>query len=54
MDNNVYIVTSTATGDQLIIDAANDADTILAALAVIGGTPRTIFTTHQHYDHWQA
>ena len=25
MDNNVYIVTSAATGDQLIIDAANDA-----------------------------
>ena len=54
MDNNVYIVTSTATGDQLIIDAANDTDTILAALAVIGGRPRMIFTTHQHYDHWQA
>ena len=54
MDNNVYIVTSAATGDQLIIDAANDADTIRGVLDELDGTPRTIFTTHQHYDHWQA
>nr|HQV16733.1 MBL fold metallo-hydrolase [Gordonia sp. (in: high G+C Gram-positive bacteria)] len=37
MDNNVYIVTSRATGDQLIIDAANDADRILATVAATGG-----------------
>ncbi|MGV9672353.1 MBL fold metallo-hydrolase [Gordonia sp. NPDC003504] len=54
MDNNAYIVTSTATGDQLIIDAANDADTILAVLAQLGGTPKLIVTTHRHFDHWQA
>ncbi|MFT4127261.1 MAG: MBL fold metallo-hydrolase [Gordonia sp. (in: high G+C Gram-positive bacteria)] len=54
MDNNVYVVTSATTGEQLIIDAANDADTILAVLAELGGTPRLLFTTHQHYDHWQA
>lgn len=54
MDNNVYIVTSTTTGDQLIIDAANDAPTILALLDELPGEPRMIFTTHQHYDHWQA
>ncbi|MBD0860250.1 MBL fold metallo-hydrolase [Gordonia sp. zg691] len=54
MDNNVYVVTSRATGDQLIIDAANDADTITAVLQSIEGTPKLIFTTHQHFDHWQA
>lgn len=54
MDNNTYIVTSAATGDQLIIDAANDADVILAVRSELGGTPRLIFTTHRHFDHWQA
>ncbi|MDH3016815.1 MBL fold metallo-hydrolase [Gordonia alkanivorans] len=54
MDNNVYVVTSKATGDQLIIDAANDADTIIATLDAIGGKPALIFTTHQHFDHVQA
>lgn len=54
MDNNVYVVTSTATGDQLIIDAANDADRILDLVNAVPGTPRLIFTTHRHFDHWQA
>ena len=54
MDNNVYLVTSTATGDQLIIDAANDASTILGAVTESGGKPQLIMTTHGHYDHWQA
>jgi glyoxylase-like metal-dependent hydrolase (beta-lactamase superfamily II) len=54
MDNNVYVITSRATGDQLIIDAANDADTITGVLSAVGGTPKLIFTTHQHFDHWQA
>ena len=54
MDNNVYIVTSKATGDQLIIDAANDAETIIATLDAIGGKPALIFTTPQHFDHDQA
>ncbi|MGV9795187.1 MBL fold metallo-hydrolase [Gordonia sp. NPDC003422] len=54
MDNNVYVVTSRATGDQLIIDAANDGDTIAALLEQLPGTPALIFTTHQHFDHWQA
>ncbi|MFW0793035.1 MBL fold metallo-hydrolase [Gordonia sp. CPCC 205515] len=54
MDNNVYVITSTATGDQLIIDAANDADRILDLVDAVPGTPRLIFTTHRHFDHWQA
>ncbi|SIS23858.1 MBL fold metallo-hydrolase [Williamsia sterculiae] len=54
MDNNTYLVTCRSTGDQLLIDAANDADRILALLDAVPGTLRLIFTTHQHPDHWQA
>jgi glyoxylase-like metal-dependent hydrolase (beta-lactamase superfamily II) len=52
MDNNAYLLRCRATGDALLIDAANDADRLLE---VIGDAPlRTIITTHQHADHWQA
>lgn len=54
MDNNVYVVTDSATGDQLIIDAANDAGDILTVVRALPGTPRLLMTTHQHFDHWQA
>lgn len=54
MDNNVYIITCAATGKQLVIDAANDAERILAVVEELPGTPELIFTTHQHPDHWQA
>lgn len=54
MDNNVYVVTDGATGEQLVIDAANDADDVLALLDELPGTPAMIVTTHQHPDHWQA
>ncbi len=54
MDNNVYIVTDRDTGDQLIIDAANEPEQILQVVRASAGTPRLIFTTHQHFDHWQA
>jgi glyoxylase-like metal-dependent hydrolase (beta-lactamase superfamily II) len=52
MDNNAYLLRCTSTGDLLLIDAANDASTLLA---LIGGKPLArIVTTHQHWDHWQA
>ena len=52
MDNNAYLLRSTGTGELLLIDAANDADTLLG---LVGGTPlATIVTTHQHWDHWAA
>lgn len=54
MDNNVYVITCTETGDQLLVDAANDADDILGLVAALPGTLRLILTTHQHFDHWQA
>jgi glyoxylase-like metal-dependent hydrolase (beta-lactamase superfamily II) len=51
-DNNAYLLRCASTGEALLIDAANDADRLLA---LIGEVPLTaIVTTHQHGDHWQA
>jgi glyoxylase-like metal-dependent hydrolase (beta-lactamase superfamily II) len=56
MDNNAYLLTCRATNEALLIDAAADP----ARLSdLIGHGPdrptlRTIVTTHQHADHWQA
>ncbi len=52
MDNNTYLLECTATGDALLIDAANEADRILEL--VNGVSLRRIVTTHRHGDHWQA
>jgi glyoxylase-like metal-dependent hydrolase (beta-lactamase superfamily II) len=50
MDNNAYLLSSG--GELLLIDAANDAATLLA---LIGDRQlNTIVTTHRHPDHWQA
>jgi glyoxylase-like metal-dependent hydrolase (beta-lactamase superfamily II) len=52
MDNNAYLLTSTDTGEAVLIDAANEAGRLLELL---GGRPLArIITTHQHFDHWQA
>lgn len=51
-DNNAYLLRCTATGEGLLIDAAAEADRLLA---LISDPPvRSIVTTHQHGDHWQA
>jgi glyoxylase-like metal-dependent hydrolase (beta-lactamase superfamily II) len=51
-DNNAYLLRCTATGEQLLIDAANEPDRLLS---VIGdGGLATIVTTHRHPDHWYA
>jgi glyoxylase-like metal-dependent hydrolase (beta-lactamase superfamily II) len=54
MHNNVYLVTCTASGEQLLIDAADDAHRCL--LLVREGTGRLdhLVTTHQHWDHVRA
>ena len=52
MDNNAYLLRDTQTGEQALIDAANDASTLIE---LIGDVPlATIITTHQHWDHWGA
>jgi glyoxylase-like metal-dependent hydrolase (beta-lactamase superfamily II) len=50
MDNNAYLLS--AGGEQLLIDAANDAGTLLDLIGETG--LRTVVTTHRHGDHWQA
>lgn len=54
MDNNAYLLRCERTGDQVLIDAANDADTLLQLIEHNGGQLRRVITTHQHGDHWQA
>jgi len=52
MDNNAYVLRCRDSGLELLIDAAAEADRILA---VCGEGPLArIVTTHQHRDHWQA
>jgi glyoxylase-like metal-dependent hydrolase (beta-lactamase superfamily II) len=51
MDNNAYLLRCRDTGAQLLIDAANDAPTLLR---LVNGVLDTVVTTHRHADHWQA
>lgn len=52
MDNNAYLLRCRVTGEQLLVDAANDAGRLLG---LIGGAGlSTVVTTHQHRDHWYA
>ena len=54
MDNNVYLVTCTNTGKTLLIDAANDAENLVALVREHAPDVALIVTSHQHFDHWQA
>jgi len=52
MDNNVYVVSCTATGRSLLIDVADRAPRLLEALA--GTDPLAAVLTHGHWDHIRA
>jgi len=52
MDNNAYLLTCKATGQRLLVDAANDAERLLELVG--DGGLSTVVTTHQHQDHWFA
>ncbi|HZQ33189.1 MAG TPA: MBL fold metallo-hydrolase [Mycobacterium sp.] len=54
MDNNAYLVTCSETGETLLIDAANDADDLVALIREHAPKLSLIVTSHQHFDHWQA
>ncbi|MGW7289793.1 MBL fold metallo-hydrolase [Streptomyces sp. NPDC054847] len=52
MDNNAYLLRCRATGEQLLIDAAADPDTLLQLIG--DDSIAAVVTTHRHGDHWQA
>jgi glyoxylase-like metal-dependent hydrolase (beta-lactamase superfamily II) len=52
MDNNAYLLTCRRNGDTLLIDAAEEADVLLALLP--DGKLGQVLTTHRHGDHWGA
>jgi glyoxylase-like metal-dependent hydrolase (beta-lactamase superfamily II) len=54
MDNNAYLITCSATGETLLIDAANDAAVLLELVERYAPTLSLIVTSHQHPDHWLA
>ena len=50
--NNVFIVRCRATGDALLVDAANEHELLLECASALG--VRSIVETHGHSDHIQA
>jgi glyoxylase-like metal-dependent hydrolase (beta-lactamase superfamily II) len=50
MDNNAYLLRCRRTGEQLLIDAANEPDRLLELVG--DGGLATVVTTHRHQDHW--
>lgn len=52
MSNNCYLLRCTSTGEQLLVDAAAEPETLLPLIGEAG--LRTVVTTHQHWDHHRA
>ncbi|MCW2767181.1 MAG: fold metallo-hydrolase, partial [Nocardioides sp.] len=52
MSNNCYLLRCASTGDQVLIDAAAEPETLLPLIGDPGLT--TVITTHQHWDHHRA
>jgi glyoxylase-like metal-dependent hydrolase (beta-lactamase superfamily II) len=54
MANNAYLLACRATGEQLLVDAADEAPLLLRLVAEGPGPLRTVVTTHRHQDHHRA
>jgi glyoxylase-like metal-dependent hydrolase (beta-lactamase superfamily II) len=54
MSNNAYLLRDPATGEGLLIDAANEADRLHELVRLGGPAVSAVLTTHQHRDHWEA
>jgi glyoxylase-like metal-dependent hydrolase (beta-lactamase superfamily II) len=52
MNNNAYLLRCRGTGEQLLIDAADEPETLLELIGSDGIA--SVVTTHRHGDHWQA
>lgn len=54
MSNNAYLLTCRATGEQLLVDAADDAARLGTLVREGSGSLDHVVTTHQHWDHVRA
>lgn len=56
MDNNSYLLTCRSSGEQLLVDAADDPDRLLALVREGSRSARldVVVTTHAHPDHHRA
>lgn len=52
MDNNVFVLRCKATGDSVLIDAANEHEKLLELCRALN--VRRVLETHGHWDHIQA
>ncbi|HLT69901.1 MAG TPA: MBL fold metallo-hydrolase [Acidimicrobiales bacterium] len=52
LDNNVYVLRCTQTGEAVLLDAANEHDRLLDLCRRLG--VRSVLETHGHWDHIQA
>src|SRR5687767_14159352 len=52
MDNNVFVLRCTQTGDAVLLDAANEHERLLDLARSLG--VRSVLETHGHWDHIQA
>jgi len=52
MSNNAYLVRCNSTGDQVLVDAAAEPNTLLPLIGDAGLS--AVVTTHQHWDHHRA
>jgi glyoxylase-like metal-dependent hydrolase (beta-lactamase superfamily II) len=52
MDNNVFVVRCTQTGDAVLLDAANEHEKLLELCERLN--VRKVLETHGHWDHIQA
>ena len=52
MDNNVFVVRCTQTGEAVMLDAANEHDKLLELCKTLN--VRKVLETHGHWDHIQA
>ena len=52
IDNNVFVIRCRATGDAVLLDAANEHEQLLELCTSLG--VRRVLETHGHWDHIQA
>jgi glyoxylase-like metal-dependent hydrolase (beta-lactamase superfamily II) len=52
VDNNVFVLRCTETGDAVLLDAANEHERLLELCTRLG--VRKVIETHGHWDHIQA